>query len=71
MSYSYTEKKRIRKSFSKLPHTMEEPFLLAIQLDSYRKFTQEGVEPANRNEVGLHLLLSRFSRLLATRAMRH
>ena len=54
MSYSYTEKKRIRKSFSKLPHTMEEPFLLAIQLDSYRKFTQEGVEPANRNEVGLH-----------------
>tara|TARA_S200000501_G_scaffold378303_1_gene440274 strand:- start:8541 stop:12557 length:4017 start_codon:yes stop_codon:yes gene_type:complete len=33
---------------------MEEPFLLAIQLDSYRKFTQEGVEPANRNEVGLH-----------------
>ena len=54
MSYSYTERKRIRKSFSKLPHTMEEPFLLAIQLDSYRKFTQEGVEPANRNEVGLH-----------------
>ena len=54
MSYSYTERKRIRKSFSKLPHTMEEPFLLAIQLDSYRKFTQEGVEPAKRNEVGLH-----------------
>tara|TARA_B100000767_G_scaffold272294_1_gene299635 strand:- start:4109 stop:8206 length:4098 start_codon:yes stop_codon:yes gene_type:complete len=54
MSYSYTEKKRIRKSFSKLPHTMEEPFLLAIQLDSYRKFTQEGVDAADRNEAGLH-----------------
>ena len=29
MSYSYTERKRIRKDFRKLPHVMEEPFLLA------------------------------------------
>ena len=57
MSYSYTERKRIRKSFSKLPplpQSMEEPFLLAIQLDSYRKFTQELVSSENRQEVGLH-----------------
>ncbi len=54
MSYSYTERKRIRKDFRKLPHVMEEPFLLAIQLDSYRKFTQEGSTPETRKEVGLH-----------------
>ena len=33
MAYSYTEKKRIRKDFGKLPHVMDVPFLLAIQLD--------------------------------------
>ena len=54
MSYSYTERKRIRKSFSKLPQSIEEPFLLAIQLDSYRKFTQEFVSSEDRQEVGLH-----------------
>ncbi len=54
MSYSYTERKRIRKDFTKLPHIMEEPFLLAIQLDSYRKFTQEGTAVESRKEYGLH-----------------
>ena len=54
MSYSYTERKRIRKSFSKLPQSIEEPFLLAIQLDSYRKFTQEFISSEDRQEVGLH-----------------
>ena len=54
MPYSYTERKRIRKDFSKLPHVMDEPFLLAIQLDSYRRFTQEDLTPAERVEIGLH-----------------
>ncbi len=54
MVYSYTEKKRIRKDFSKLPQCMELPFLLAIQLDSYRNFTQLGVAVADRADVGLH-----------------
>lgn len=54
MSYSYTERKRIRKDFRKLPHVMEEPFLLAIQLDSYRKFTQQDADIDSRKEVGLH-----------------
>ena len=40
MAYSFTEKKRIRKDFGKLPKVMEVPYLLAIQLDSYRKFLQ-------------------------------
>ncbi len=54
MTYSFTEKKRIRKDFSKLPEVMEQPYLLAIQLDSYRKFTQSDVPPAERASVGLH-----------------
>src|SRR5690554_3228578 len=54
MAYSYTEKKRIRKDFGKLPHVMDVPYLLAIQLDSYRKFTQIDIPPAERGETGLH-----------------
>ncbi|MBR9909138.1 MAG: DNA-directed RNA polymerase subunit beta [Gammaproteobacteria bacterium] len=54
MAYSYTEKKRIRKDFGKLPHVMDVPFLLAIQLDSYRNFTQADKSPEERFDVGLH-----------------
>ena len=54
MAYSYTEKKRIRKDFGKLPHVMDIPFLLAIQLDSYRKFTQADLSPEERFDIGLH-----------------
>ena len=54
MAYSYTEKKRIRKDFSKLKQVMELPPLLAIQLDSYRDFTQQGVAADQRRDAGLH-----------------
>jgi DNA-directed RNA polymerase subunit beta len=54
MAYSYTEKKRIRKDFGKLPHVMDVPFLLSIQLDSYRKFTQENTSSEERLDTGLH-----------------
>jgi len=54
MAYSYTEKKRIRKDFGKLPQVMDVPYLLAIQLDSYKKFLQTGVEPTDRLDAGLH-----------------
>ncbi|GGC12073.1 DNA-directed RNA polymerase subunit beta [Marinobacterium zhoushanense] len=55
MAYSYTEKKRIRKDFGKLPQVMDVPYLLAIQLDSYRKFLQAGSDAAQgRKEEGLH-----------------
>src|SRR6187431_541755 len=54
MAYSYTEKKRIRKDFGKLPHVMDVPYLLAIQLDSYRKFTQADSAPSKREDMGLH-----------------
>lgn len=54
MAYSYTEKKRIRKDFSKLPDVMDVPYLLAIQLDSYREFLQQGVSKEQFRDVGLH-----------------
>ena len=54
MAYSYTEKKRIRKDFGKLPPVLDVPYLLAIQLESYRNFLQEGKAPAERGELGLH-----------------
>lgn len=53
MAYSYTEKKRIRKDFGKLPHVMNVPQLLAIQLDSYHKLLQTGKEPSAREDIGL------------------
>ena len=53
MAYSFTEKKRIRKDFGKLPTVMEVPYLLAIQLDSYRKFLQQDKTAEQRMEEGL------------------
>ena len=54
MAYSYTEKKRIRKNFGKIPSAMDIPYLLSIQIDSYRHFTQAGTPVENRLDQGLH-----------------
>lgn len=54
MAYSFTEKKRVRKNFGKLPQIMDVPFLLAIQLESYERFLQAERSPAERLESGLH-----------------
>ncbi len=54
MAYSFTEKKRIRKDFGKRPTILEVPFLLATQIDSYRKFLQEDKPVDDRESVGLH-----------------
>ncbi len=51
MAYSFTEKKRIRKDFGTLPEVMQLPYLLAIQVDSYNRFLQSGVD--TRNDIGL------------------
>ena len=58
MAYSFTEKKRIRKNFGKLPDVMDLPYLLAIQLDSYKNFTQTGVKVEDRMNTGLHAALN-------------
>ena len=54
MAYSYTEKKRIRKDFGKLPRVMDVPYLLAIQLDSYRSFLQADKAVDARTDIGLN-----------------
>ncbi len=54
MAYSFTEKKRIRKNFGKLPSVLDVPYLLSIQLDSYRGFLQRDVPAEDRIETGLH-----------------
>ncbi len=53
MAYSYTEKKRIRKSFAKRANVLNVPFLLATQLESYTQFLQVDVPPALRKDQGL------------------
>src|SRR5690554_2299751 len=53
MAYSYTEKKRIRKSFAKREDVQTVPFLLATQLESYRTFLQADTPPLQRKNEGL------------------
>tara|TARA_B100000686_G_scaffold83856_1_gene90635 strand:- start:5846 stop:9919 length:4074 start_codon:yes stop_codon:yes gene_type:complete len=53
MSYSFTEKKRIRKSFAKRASVLPIPYLLATQLESYEAFLQEHVPAEERENRGL------------------
>ena len=53
MSYSFTEKKRIRKSFAKRETALEIPYLLAMQLESYKAFLQQEIKPESRDDSGL------------------
>jgi DNA-directed RNA polymerase subunit beta len=54
MAYSFTEKKRIRKDFSKRPKVMDVPYLLATQVNSYKKFLQSDTNEDERAAHGLH-----------------
>src|SRR3984885_4369347 len=56
-TYSFTEKKRIRKGFGKRPQVLDVPPLLAIQTDSYREFLQLSKPESNRDDHGLHAAL--------------
>ena len=53
MSYSYTEKRRIRKNFGRLPKVMKLPKLIETQLESYSQFLQQHVEAGAREHKGL------------------
>jgi DNA-directed RNA polymerase subunit beta len=53
MHYSFTEKKRIRKSFAKRANVHNVPFLLATQLESYTGFLQADKVPSHRKNEGL------------------
>ena len=52
-SYTFTEKKRIRKSFAKRASVLRVPFLLETQLASYRAFLQEDAPAEARKDEGL------------------
>ena len=53
MVYSYTERKRIRKSFAKRAAVPDAPFLLATQIDSFAEFLQADSPPGERERRGL------------------
>ena len=59
MTYSLTERKRIRKSFAKRAIVQKVPFLIATQLESYTEFLQAhcraGVAPQRGPAGGVHL----------------
>jgi DNA-directed RNA polymerase subunit beta len=54
MTYSFTEKKRIRKDFGKTMAVVEVPSLLSIQTDSYKQFLQLDKSRKTLEEKGLH-----------------
>jgi len=58
MSYSFTEKKRIRNNFGKSTEVLDVPYLLATQINSYASFLQTGVSPEKRVDSGLHAAFS-------------
>ena len=51
--YSYTERKRIRKSFGKRESVLKVPYLLTMQKESYVAFLQKDVPPQKRKPEGL------------------
>ena len=53
MAYSFTEKKRFRKDFGKRPPILDVPYLLAMQIDSFREFLQSDTPPEKRIATGL------------------
>ncbi len=58
MAFSYTEKKRVRRSFEKISSVMDLPNLLATQLQSYEHFLQRKADPLKRNNQGLELVIN-------------
>ena len=48
MSLSFTGKKRIRKSFGRIPEVVRMPNLIEVQKSSYDQFLQKNIEAADR-----------------------
>jgi len=58
MSYTFAEKKRIRKSFAKRESVLQVPYLLTTQIQSYFEFLQEEKPAAERRDAGLQAAFS-------------
>ncbi len=57
-TYSFTERKRIRKNFGKRDTVLEVPYLLEMQLNSYELFLQTARIGGELQNVGLHAALN-------------
>ena len=58
MAYSYTEKRRIRKTFGRQEGVTKTPYLLETQISSYKRFLQSDVTQADElDSIGLHAAL--------------
>ena len=53
MAQSFTGKKRIRKSFGRIPEAVQMPNLIEVQRSSYEQFLQREVRAAERNDEGI------------------
>src|SRR5688572_25063626 len=53
MAQSFTGKKRIRKSFGRIPEAIRMPNLIEVQRSSYEQFLQREVRPADRKIEGI------------------
>ena len=53
MTLSFTEKKRIRKSFGRIPEAIRMPNLIEVQRSSYEQFLQRFVRASERVDDGL------------------
>jgi DNA-directed RNA polymerase subunit beta len=54
MALTFTEKKRLRKNFGRIPTIIDIPNLIEVQKQSFRRFLQEDVEVEQRGNHGLH-----------------
>ena len=50
MAHSFTGKKRIRKSFGRIPEAVQMPNLIEVQRSSYEQFLQRETRSANRRQ---------------------
>ena len=53
MSFSFTEKKRIRKDFGKQKPALDVPDLLTLQVKSYEAFLQRDIDPAKGKKIAI------------------
>ena len=54
MSLTFTGKKRIRKSFGRIPDVISMPNLIEVQKSSYKQFLQMGVPHEERGDAGMN-----------------
>ncbi len=57
MSYSFSRRKRTRRSFGRVPSVAPMPNLIEVQKSSYEKFLQMDIAPDERIDIGIQAVL--------------